>query len=82
MNRDTAMARWYRRVDPHCFTAPSRSDTGSEGARSTNASSAERARTGTTLPIEMPAAITAPSGWRALVNDRRGWAIKAAADRH
>lgn len=28
MNRDTATAIWYRRIDPRCFTAETPSDSG------------------------------------------------------
>jgi hypothetical protein len=31
MNRDTSMARWYRRVDPACFSAQVSAETNDEG---------------------------------------------------
>ena len=33
MHRDSEVARWYRRVDPSCFTAQDLSDTGHDASR-------------------------------------------------
>ena len=68
MNRDTATAMWYRRIDQHCFAAQDSSETATRSARS---ASTEPARPET----------HDSNGWRVLANDRHGWTIEAAADR-
>ena len=68
MNRDTATAMWYRRIDRHCFAAQDSSGTANRSARSASIEPARPER-------------RVSNGWRVLLNDRRGWTIEAAADR-
>jgi len=76
MTRDTAVAIWYRRLDPGCFTSP-RSSNDADGRPAMEASSDARTEPGATVY----AAETISDHWPTLAGDRRGWSVEAAADR-
>src|SRR3954466_6846541 len=77
MNRETAVARWYRRIDPRCFTFQRSSYTGDEVRRLIDPENDDRSdREATVL-----AAATVPGAWLPLVDDRRRRTLGAIADR-
>src|SRR3954463_8392265 len=72
MNRETAVARWYRRIDPRCFTFQRSSYTGDEVRRLIDPEKDDRAdREATVL-----AAATVP-GARLPLGDRPGGGARA-----
>jgi hypothetical protein len=77
MNRDTAVARWYRRIDPRCFTTRSASYTGEEVRQLIDPSNDDWTERGTTVLVTA----TAPANWLPLVDDRRRRTLGAIADR-
>jgi hypothetical protein len=69
MNRDTATAMWYRRIDRHCFAASKTPpEAGTSHARSTRGEPAEPGRSGS-------------DGWRTMLNDTRVWMPETVTDR-
>jgi hypothetical protein len=75
MNRETAVAIWYRRLDPGCFTTPRRT-ADADGSPSMETSAGEQV--GADAPVY---ATNVADHWPALAGDRRGWSVEAAADR-
>ena len=77
MHRDTAVARWYRRIDPRCFTTRHPSYTGQEVRRLMASSTDDR--TGRGAPV-LSAAAT-PNAWLPLIGDRYRQGLGVIADR-
>jgi hypothetical protein len=77
MTDATAVARWYRRIDPRCFTTQSQSYTGDEVRRLIDPTNDERTERGTAVQT----AATTPNDWLPLVDERRRQALGAIADR-
>ena len=75
MTRDTAIARWYRRLDPGCFTSE-RQASDADGRPSMEAS--YDTQTGPEVTIHTT---NVSDHWPSLAGDRRGWSVEAAADR-
>ena len=73
----TAVARWYRRIDPRCFTAQRSSYSGEEVRRLIDPSNDDRTDRGTTVLT----AATTPNDWLPLVDDRRRRTLGSIADR-
>jgi len=71
MNRDTAQAIWYRRLDRNCFTAE---DTTATEQLNTSAP-AQRSRW-----FPRFTATSASEEWRPLAEDRRRLAVEASGD--
>ena len=75
MTRETAVAIWYRRFDPDCFTTPRRRSD-ADGSPLMEASAGEQvgaeASVYTTNVLDH---------WPSLSGDRRGWSVEAVADR-
>jgi hypothetical protein len=75
MARETAVAIWYRRLDPGCFTTPRRDDV-------TDGSPAMETGTGVRAATERPLYATNVSDhWPSLAEERRGWSVEPVADR-
>jgi hypothetical protein len=75
MTRETAVAIWYRRLDPGCFTTPRRT-ADADGSPAMERSTAEQ------IGTDSATYATDVSGhWPSLAGDRRGWSIEAVADR-
>ena len=68
MNRDTAQAIWYRRLDRDCFTA-----------EETAATEQQQTSTPSTWGRWFPRFTTtsASEEWRPLAEERRRWAVEA-----
>jgi hypothetical protein len=77
MKDATAVARWYRRIDPRCFTTRSPAYTGDEVRRLMEPSNDDRTERGTAVL----SVATAPNDWLPFVRDRRRRALGAIADR-
>jgi hypothetical protein len=77
MKDATAVARWYRRIDPRCFTTRSPSYTGDEVRRLMDPSNDGQTERGTTVLT----AAAAPNDWLPFVRDRQRRALGAIADR-
>jgi hypothetical protein len=77
MNRDTAVARWYRRIDPRCFADQSPTYTGDEVRRLIDPSSDDP--TGRAMPVLSVA--TAPNDWLPMIRDRYRQGLGAIVDR-
>lgn len=77
MNRDTTIARWYRRVDPRCFTPQGPSYTGDEVRRLMAPSNGDRTERGMTVL----AATTAPHAWVPLIRHRYRQGLGTIAER-
>ena len=75
MNRETAVAIWYRRLDPSCFTTPRRT-AGADGSPVMEISAGEQV--GASAPVY---ATNVSDHWPSLVEEQHGWSIEAAADR-
>ena len=78
----TAVARWYRRIDSHCFTARPPSYTGEEVRRLIAAGDdtpASDAPAGRGTAVRTVAAT--PNAWLPLVRDRQRRALGSVADR-
>ena len=75
MTRETAVAIWYRRLDPGCFTSGRHAHDG-EGRPSMEASQGEPV-----APEPSVYASKVSDHWPSLTGDRRGWSVEAAADR-
>jgi hypothetical protein len=73
----TAIARWYRRIDPGCLTAQSPSYTGEEVRRLIDPSNDDPTDRATTVLT----AATVPDDWLPLVDDRRRRTLGSIADR-
>ena len=74
MNRDTMMARWYRRIDPDCFTAP-------RLIGDVDGIPAMENSPGAVPEPEATVYATAVSDhWPSVAGNRRGWAVEAVAD--
>jgi hypothetical protein len=77
MNRDTAMARWHRRIDPACFTASRPAETRQETVPSLNP--------GFEQPLDRWTAIFLAAvnteAWRPRHVDRPSRVLGAALDR-
>ena len=77
MNRETAAAIWYRRLDPGCFTIPRRT-TRADGSPVMETSAGEQV--GASAPVY---ATNVSDHWPSLAEDRRGWSAEVAAhERH
>lgn len=74
MTRETAVAIWYRRLDPGCFTSGRRA-TDADGRPFMEAS--HDARTGPDASIH---AANVSDHWPSLIGDRRGRSAEAVAD--
>ena len=77
MNRDTAVARWYRRIDPRCFMTRSPSYTGDEVRRLMDPSNDDRTERGITVLT----AATAPHAWVPLIRHRYRRGLGTLAER-
>ncbi len=77
MHRDTALARWYRRIDPRCFTGQHPSYTGDDVRRLIAPSNDDR--TGRETAVLAVAA--SPNDWLPLIGDRYRQGLGAIADR-
>ena len=77
MNRDTAVARWFRRVDPRCFTTPSPSYTGREVRRLIAPTSEDRTGRG----VAVLTAAAAPHAWLPLIRHRYHRGLGEIVDR-
>jgi hypothetical protein len=77
MRDATAVARWYRRIDPRCFTTRSPSYTGEEVRHLMDPSNDDRTERGTAVLT----AATTPNDWLPFVGDRRRRALGSIADR-
>lgn len=75
MTRDTAVAIWYRRLDPGCFTSR-RQATDADGRPYMETSHDAWAETDATVH-----ASNVSDHWPSLADDRRGWSVEATADR-
>ena len=69
MNRETAQAIWFRKLDRNCFTS------GDTAATEQPAAPAKRGRW-----FPRFTATSAAEEWRPLAEDRRRWAVEAAGD--
>ena len=77
MNRDTAVARWFRRIDPRCFTTPSPSYTGQEVRRLIDPTSEDRTGRG----VAVLTAAAAPHAWLPLIRHRYHRGLGEIVDR-
>ena len=77
MKDATAVARWYRRIDPRCFTTQRSTYTGEEVRRLIDPSNHEETERETAVLT----VATAPNDWLPLVDDRRRRTLGAIADR-
>jgi hypothetical protein len=76
MTRDTALAIWYRRLDPGCFTNP-HSSADADTRPAMEVSTGEPKAPETTVY----ASTAVSDHWPNLAGDRRGWSVEAVADR-
>ena len=77
MNRETAVARWFRRIDPRCFTTQGPAYTGQEVRRLMDPANEDRTERG----ARVLTVAAAPHAWLPLIRhrDRRG--LGAIVDR-
>lgn len=71
MNRETARAIWFRKLDRNCFTS-------GDTAATEQSDMSAPARRGRWFPRFTAA--SAAEEWRPLAEDRRRWAIEASGD--
>ena len=74
MTRDTAVAIWYRRLDPGCFTS------GRQGGDADGRPSMEASHDARMGPDAAVHAANASDRWPSLAGNRRGWSVEAVAD--
>jgi hypothetical protein len=77
MNHATTVARWYRRIDPTCFSGPSPAYTGDEVRRLMDPSNHEQTERGAAVLT----VATVPGDWLPLVRNRHGQGLGAIVDR-
>ena len=77
MNRETAVARWFRRIDPRCFTTQGPAYTGQEVRRLIDPANEDRTERGA---IVLTAA-AAPHAWLPLIRHRHQRGLGEIVDR-
>ena len=77
MNRDTAVAIWYRRIDPRCFTtqgSPAMDEDTGRPATPSHVGRPER------RPALQPATVV-PNSWLPIPDERKRWILGSLAER-
>ena len=75
MHRETAVAIWYRRLDPGCFTSP-RGESDEDGRPSMETAHREMA-----APEGAVLATSISDYWPTLADDEHDWPSEAATNR-
>jgi hypothetical protein len=78
MNRETAQAIWYRRLDRDCFTTEPTDDNTFDTTATEQMYTATAPRWGRWFPRFT--ATSASEEWRPLAEERRRWAVEATGD--
>ena len=77
MNRETAAARWFRRVDPRCFTSQGPAYTGQEVRRLMDPANEDRTERG----ARVLTAAAAPHAWLPLIRHQYDRGLGGIVDR-